>query len=213
MTPDPGGSNPEPQPSIATAAFLVADPARAAMLIALLDGRARPANGLLTVEAEGRRRYYRLAGPHVALALETLASIGPKEPTRPKAITREAQRLQFARCCYDHLAGRLGVAVTLELQAHGCLVAAGDKQFKVTPVGVKWLNGLGLDITLIKPSRRGLARQCLDWTERRHHLAGPLGVQFTSLLVAKGWNSAVDLVSRGGGDAEGVDRAQGAPRP
>ncbi|WP_413991233.1 ArsR/SmtB family transcription factor [Labrys okinawensis] len=199
-----------PQPNIASAAFLIADPTRAAMLIALLDGRARPAGelayaagvtaqtasahlgklragGLLAVEAEGRHRYYRLAGPHIAALLETLATISPEAAVRRKALTREAQRLQFARCCYDHLAGRLGVEVACALQTRGLLVAGADKQFEVTPAGAQWFGAMGLDVTKIKPNRRGLARQCLDWTERRYHLAGPLGVQFTSLLGAKGW--------------------------
>lgn len=198
------------QPNIASAAALIADPARAVMLVALLDGRARPAGelaycagvtaqtasshlgkllagGLLTVETEGRHRYYRLAGPHVALTLENLASIGPMEIVRRKALTREAQKLQFARCCYDHLAGRLGVAVTKGLLDRGLLIAADDKRFEVTPAGAGWFGRMGLDPAKIKPARAGLARQCLDWTERQHHLAGPLGVQFTNLLCMEGW--------------------------
>ncbi len=198
------------QPNIASAAFLIADPVRAAMLVTLLDGRSRPAGelayaggvtaqtasshlgkllagGLLTVETEGRHRYYRLAGPHVAVALENLASIGPQEAVRRKTLTREAQKLQFARCCYDHLAGRLGVAVACGLQERGFLVAAADKKFEVTPKGAEWFGVVGVDVTKIKPSRLGLARQCLDWTERQHHLAGPLGVQFTNVLCSTGW--------------------------
>ena len=198
------------QPNIAAAAFLIADSARSVMLTALLDGRARPAGelaycagvtaqtasshlgkllagGLLTVETEGRHRYYRLAGSHVALVLENLASIGPREPVRRRALTRDAQRLQFARCCYDHLAGRLGVAVTHGLQEQGFLVAASDKQFEVTQAGAEWFACVGLEVAAVRPGRRGLARQCLDWTERQYHLAGPLGVQFTDLLCAKGW--------------------------
>lgn len=214
------------QPNIASAAALIADPARAVMLVALLDGRARPAGelaycagvtaqtasshlgkllagGLLAVEIEGRHRYYRLAGPHVALALENLASIGPMEIVRKKALTREAQKLQFARCCYDHLAGRLGVAVTRGLLEKGFLIAADGKQFEVTGVGAEWFAGLGLDLAKIKPARAGLARQCLDWTERQHHLAGPLGVQFTNLLCAEGWikreksSRVVDVTPKG----------------
>jgi len=199
-----------PQPNIASAAFLIADSARAAMLISLLDGRAWPAGelaaaagvtaqtasshlgkllagGLLIVETEGRHRYFRLAGSHVALALEHLASIGPVGAVRRKPPSREAQSLQFARCCYDHLAGRVGVAVTKGLQGRGFLVAAADKQFDVTPAGLEWFGGMGLDVAKLKPSRRGLARQCLDWTEREHHLAGPLGAQFMNLLCANDW--------------------------
>jgi DNA-binding transcriptional ArsR family regulator len=214
------------QPNIASAAFLIADPARTAMLIALVDGRARPAGelayaagvtaqtasshlgkllagGLLTVETEGRHRYYRLAGPHVALALENLASIGPVEAVRRKPLTRETRNLQFARCCYDHLAGRLGVAVAHGLQERGFLVPTADKQFEVTSAGKEWFALMGLDMAKIKPTRRGLARQCLDWTERQHHLAGPLGAHFTNLLCDKGWIRrvkslrAVDVTPRG----------------
>ncbi len=199
-----------PQPNIATAAFLIADPARAAMLTSLLDGRARPAGelafaagvtaqtasshlgkllagGLLMVETQGRHRYYRLAGSHIALALETLASIGPAEAARRRPPSREAQRLQFARCCYDHLAGRLGVAVTHGLEARGFLLAAADKRYDVTPDGIAWFARMGLDFAQLKPNRRGVARQCLDWTEREHHLAGPLGVQFMNLLCKNLW--------------------------
>ena len=196
-----------PLPNIACAAFLIADPARAAILMSLLDGRARPAGelafvagvtaqtasshlgkllagGLLVVEAQGRHRYYRLAGSHVALAIETLAAISPVEMGRRKPPSREAQSLQFARCCYDHLAGRIGVAVTNALQERGFLIAVAQKQFDVTPAGVEWFGGMGLDVAQLKPGRRGLARQCLDWTEREHHLAGPLGAQLMNLLCA-----------------------------
>lgn len=214
------------QPNIAAVAFLIADPARVAMLSALLDGRARPAGelayaagvtaqtasshlgkllagGLLVVETEGRHRYYRLAGPHVALALETLASIGPTLPVRPKPLTREAQKLRFARCCYDHLAGRVGVAVTHGLLEKGFLVAAEKKRFEVTPAGAEWFGRLGVNTAGIGPTRYGLARQCLDWTEREHHLAGPLGVHLTNLLLAMGCirrapsSRAVDVTPKG----------------
>jgi DNA-binding transcriptional ArsR family regulator len=199
-----------PHPAVSSAAFLIADPTRATMLMALADGRARPAGelayaagvtaqtasshlakllagGLLLVETQGRHRYYRLAGSHVALALENLASIAPGGPVRRMPRSREAQDLQFARCCYDHLAGGLGVAVTQALQDRALVVATDDKQFDVTPAGMEWFNSLGLDLAGLKPGRRGLARQCLDWTERRHHLAGPLGVAFMSQLCAIGW--------------------------
>ena len=198
------------QPNVASAAFLIADPARAAMLTTLVDGRARPASelafaagitaqtasshlakllagGLLTVETEGRHRYYRLAGSHVAVALETLASIGPEVRPRHRPLSADAQRLRFARCCYDHLAGCLGVAVTQALVAHGYLAEADDKQFEVTAAGSDWFMRMGLDVASMKPSRRGLARQCLDWTEREHHIAGPLGTRLLDLLCETGW--------------------------
>jgi DNA-binding transcriptional ArsR family regulator len=198
------------QPNLSSTAFLIADAARAAMLMALADGRARPAGelafaagvtaqtasshlaklldgGLLAVEKEGRHRYYRLADPHIAEVLEALAAISANRAVRRKPLGREAQKLRFARCCYDHLAGRIGVAVTQSLMERRYLTVGPERGLQVTPAGVAWFGGLGLDVATIKPGRSGIARQCLDWTERQHHLAGPLGVRFMALLVAKGW--------------------------
>lgn len=195
--------------SFSGTAFLIADPARAAMLTTLLDGRALPAGelahaagvtaqtasthlakllegGLLAMETEGRHRYFRLAGAHVAQALEHLAAITPAAARRttPSPKVRE---LGFCRCCYDHLAGQVGVAVTQALQSHGYLLPMPDKQYEVTTAGIAWFGGVGLDVHGIRPTRRGLARQCLDWTERTHHLAGPLGVQLLRRLCDAGW--------------------------
>jgi DNA-binding transcriptional ArsR family regulator len=175
--------------SFSFTASLIADPARAAILMTLLDGRALPAGelayasnvtpqtasshlakllagGLLAVETEGRHRYYRLAGSHVAQALEQLAAIRSPAPVRRRALSPQARELRFCRCCYDHLA---------------------DKQFEVTPVGAEWFATIGLDVDALKPTRRGLARQCLDWTERTHHLAGPLGIGLLRVMCANGW--------------------------
>jgi DNA-binding transcriptional ArsR family regulator len=198
------------QPNVAAVAALIADPARAAILAALLDGRARPAGelayaagvtaqtasshlaklldgGLIAVETEGRHRYYRLAGDHVSQVLEMLASIQPPGPVRRKALTPEARRLRFARCCYDHLAGRLGVAVADALIERRIIVAAPDKLFEVTAAGRSWFAGIGLDTAAIASTRRGIARQCLDWTERTHHVGGPLGIQLMTILCRHKW--------------------------
>ncbi|SDR36539.1 transcriptional regulator, ArsR family [Paraburkholderia fungorum] len=198
------------QPNLSATAFLISDAARAAMLMALADGRALPAGelahaagvtaqtasshlaklldgGLLAVEQQGRHRYYRLADPQVAVALESLASIGARRPVRRKAPTRDARKLRLARCCYDHLAGQAGVAITLGLIERGFLMPASDKTFDVTQAGSAWFAGMGLDVDALRPGRHGIARQCLDWTERRHHLAGPLGVGLLDLLCSKGW--------------------------
>jgi DNA-binding transcriptional ArsR family regulator len=198
------------QPNLSATAFLIADAARAAMLMALADGRALPAGelahaagvtaqtasshlaklldgGLLAVERQGRHRYYRLADPHVALALESLAAIGMRAPVRRQSAGREARTLRLARCCYDHLAGQAGVAITQCLMQRGFLVPAHGKTFEVTQAGVAWFDCMGLDIDALRPGRHGIARQCLDWTERRHHLAGPLGVRWLDLLCSKGW--------------------------
>jgi len=199
------------QPGFAATAYLLADHARAAMLAALLDGRALPAGelaraagvtaqtasahlgkmlegGLLAVESEGRHRYYRLAGAHIAGMLESLSVIQPETAaSRRQALSPQAREFRFCRRCYDHLAGQLGVAVTQALQARGYLLAAPGKQFDITPAGAAWFAGIGLDVDAIAPTRRGLARQCLDCTERRHHLAGPLGVALLAAMCEQAW--------------------------
>lgn len=196
--------------SFSSTATLIGDPTRSLMLAALLDGRALPAGelayaagvsaqtasahlaklldgGLLTVEKEGRHRYYRLAGAHVAEALERLATLDCTGAVRRKPLDPKARELQFARRCYDHLAGQLGVAVTQRLQERGFIAVAANKQFQVSPAGVDWFRGIGLDVSALRPTRRGLARQCLDWTERSHHLAGPLGVALLAHLCSENW--------------------------
>jgi DNA-binding transcriptional ArsR family regulator len=193
-----------------SAAALIGDPVRALMLNALLDGRALPAGelayaagvtpqtasshlskllsgGILESEVEGRHRYYRLSGPHVAEALERLAAIRPDEPVRRRAPNSEATRLRNARSCYNHLAGRLGVAVTSSLSTKGLIVPVANKRFDVTDAGANWFGSLGINIQQLKPGARGIARQCLDWTEREHHLAGPLGVALLSSFFDRNW--------------------------
>lgn len=199
-----------PHPAITSTAALIADPARASMLMMLVDGRARPAGelayaagvtaqtasshlskllagGLVLAETEGRHRYYRLAGPEVVATLEKLASLSPAGPVRRKAPNRDVERLRFARCCYDHLAGSLGVEITKTMLDHGYLADAADKALVVTRVGEDWFGDLGLAVERLTPGRHGIARRCLDWTERAHHLAGPLGTQFLALSCSLGW--------------------------
>jgi DNA-binding transcriptional ArsR family regulator len=198
--------------NIALPAALIGDPARAAILSALCDGRAQPAGalayaarltpqsasnhlarllegGLLAVEAEGRHRYYRLASPQVATAMEALAHLAPPIRSLEAPLTAKARRLRFCRSCYDHLAGRLGIAVAARLEALGCLTAPdlASKQYAVTVAGRGWFQQLGVEVGTLKPTAAGLARRCLDWTERRHHLAGPLGTALMARLVDLGW--------------------------
>ena len=197
-------------PNVSATAALIGDSTRAAMLSALLDGKALPAGelayasgvtaqtasahlaklvdgGLLESETEGRHRYYRLAGPHVAQALEVLAAIRPAGPVRAKPQTARQKELRFARRCYDHLAGELGVAVTHQLLDRGLIVRDTDKSFNLTSAGVSWFQQIGIDVAALNPGRRGLARQCLDWTERTHHLGGPLGVALLEAFSELGW--------------------------
>ncbi len=199
------------EPGIATVAALIGDMGRAAMLTALIDGRALPAGelaaaaglsgpaasahlaklldgGLLAVETEGRHRYYRLAGSGVATILETLASHAG-QPLRPGTMrTPQARALRHARTCYDHLAGELGVAMAAALEGHGFLTQAEGKRLDVTPAGAAWFTAvLAIDVATLSPGRNGLAYRCLDWTERRHHLAGPLGNRVLQRCCNLGW--------------------------
>lgn len=213
--------------NIALPAALIADPTRAAILNALLDGRAQPAGalawaarvsaqaasnhlakltegGLLKVQVQGRHRYYRLAGPEVAHAVEALACLAP--PVRELETPRspKARALRQSRSCYSHLAGRLGVALADAFEARGLLTAADDddRRYDVTEAGRLWFSELGVDVGGLT-SAKGLARRCLDWTERRPHLAGPLGVRLLSRMVELGWiihdpkSRAVHLTPRG----------------
>ena len=198
--------------NIASPAALIGDPSRAAMLQALMDGRAHPAGalawaagltaqaasnhlarlvdgGLLSVERQGRHRYYRLANAEVAHVLEALAVLAAPVRSLQQPRSPEARALRKGRCCYGHLAGRLGIAVTDALVARGVLELADDKLYAVPDAGRAWFGDLGLEPTALR-AKRGVARQCLDWTERRHHLAGPLGVALLSRMVALGWIEA-----------------------
>lgn len=195
--------------NIATPAALIGDPTRAAMLQALQDGRAQPASalawaagvtaqaasnhltklvdgGLLAVEREGRHRYYRLASAEVAHAIEALSVLAAPVRSLETPRSPKARALRDARCCYGHLAGRLGVRVCEALVARDLLRPAADKLYEVTPEGRRWFLDLGVSIDALR-SPRGVARQCLDWTERRHHLAGPLGVRLLAAMTARGW--------------------------
>jgi DNA-binding transcriptional ArsR family regulator len=187
---------------VAGVAALLADRARAAMCLALLDGRFRPAGelarlagvsastasehlnrlrtgGLVEVTAQGRHRYYHLAGADVAAAVEALSVLAAPVPVCSLRQAAAGERLRAGRTCYDHLAGQLGVRVTDTLVAAGVLtpeLALGD----LAP-----LAPLNLVIT---PSRhRPIVRPCLDWTERRHHVAGALPAAFTRRLLDLGW--------------------------
>jgi DNA-binding transcriptional ArsR family regulator len=185
---------------IARTAALIADPTRATILDALVDGRALPPSqlaaaarvsrptvsehlskmldaGLLAVEHGGRNRYYRLAGPEVAAALEALAVIAPRREVRSLNDANRAGALAAARTCYGHLAGRLGVGIADALLDAGTLTRTGDR-FEVADPGP--LSELGVD-----PGLRG--KPCNDWSERRPHVAGPLGVALAKRLFALGW--------------------------
>jgi len=216
---------------IVPAAALLAEPARAAMLTALLDDRPLAAGelarlagvspptasthlarllhgGLVTVIRQGRHRYYRLAGPEVAAVMEALAHLSPVTPVRSLRQSQDAAALAEARTCYDHLAGRAGVALLDALLAREFLARLPDDKpanggrsarnavqqehrlpdrFEVTAGGLATLGAFGLNIAVLERTRRRFAGACLDWTERKPHLNGALGAAITARLLGLGW--------------------------
>jgi len=190
-------------------ARLLAVPARSAVVDALMSGRplsagelaqiagVRPSTlsehlsalvegGLLAVVNAGRHRYYRLAGPAVAEALEAFGAICPATEIRSLRQSSAQRALRVARTCYDHVAGLLGVAMLDHMLTAGWL-ATGPLEFGVTERGAAEFDRLGVDLAGCRRSRRHFARPCLDWTERRMHLAGSLGAAVATALVDKDW--------------------------
>ncbi|MFE0752599.1 ArsR/SmtB family transcription factor [Inquilinus sp. NPDC058860] len=191
---------------LASLSSLIGDPSRALILSALFGGEALPAGelafrarvtpqtasshlaklteaGLVAVERMGRHRYYRLSGPEIGSLLERMMTIAWKPAVER---SRVPAPLRDGRMCYDHLAGRLGVAVTDALVARGVL-ARGDDAFALTETGAAWFAALGIDAAALRDGRRSFARHCIDWSERRPHLAGALGAAVAERFVDRGW--------------------------
>lgn len=196
---------------LAEVAALLADPSRAAMLGALQNGRAEPAgvlartagvsaatasahlkklsaSGLIIETRSGRHRYFRLAGPDVNDALEALARLIPAVPRSATPPTPERQALCAARLCYDHLAGALGVAITDALIRNNALVVGRvGAALTIGPRASKVFAQIGIDIADLNNRSRPLVRSCLDWTERREHLAGALGAALAMAALEERW--------------------------
>jgi DNA-binding transcriptional ArsR family regulator len=190
---------------------VLANRARLAMLELLMDGAAHPAgdlareagvapstasghlaelvrSGLVESEPSGRQRRYRLSRPEVARAIEALAAVAPRRRVTSLRAATAAERLREARTCYDHLAGRLGVAVTDALLARRAL-RVRDEAFVLTASGEGLFRSIGVDVDGARALRRAFALACLDWTERRSHLAGALGAGLCDRLFELGWVS------------------------
>ena len=200
----------KPVSGLAGVAALVGDPARAAMLTALMDGRALTATELaaesgvtpatasghlgkltglklVTPTAQGRHRYYRLASREVARMLEGIMVVAGEPIVRGRRTEpRIDPDLRFARTCYDHLAGRLGVALTGSLVSRGAVVLR-DGAGQVTASGERLLAEFGVAAESERRSRRMYCRPCLDWSERRTHLAGVLGAALLERLLELEW--------------------------
>jgi DNA-binding transcriptional ArsR family regulator len=197
---------------LAAGASAIADPARAAMLDALLDGVPRSAGalareagvapstashhlgrlldaGLVTVAPDGRRRAFRLARPEVAHALEALALVSPPRRVRTLRRATRAEAERAARTCYDHLAGALGVAVCDALLAAGAISPDGERAYALGPSAGDTFAAIG--VAPPPPARRAYAIRCLDWSERRPHLAGALGAAVADAMLNRRWVTRV----------------------
>jgi DNA-binding transcriptional ArsR family regulator len=192
---------------VASMAAAIGEPRRARMLCSLMDRRAKTATELaaiagisastasthlrslvdlklLVVQSQGRHRYFRLAGPAVAKALESLSLLAG-DPN-PVHVPTTPRRLRFARTCYDHIAGTLGVALHDGFLARRWITRDGA-DYAITDGGQRELIRLGFNVAVIQASRRRVAYGCLDWSERRPHLAGALGAAILELLARRKW--------------------------
>lgn len=196
---------------ISSVAELLAEPARAGMLVALLDGQAMPAGelamiagvsaqsasahlsklvggGLLQVQSEGRHRYYRIANAEVGHALEALGAISTMPPALGGIPRKpEALALRTARSCYDHLAGRIAVELRKAMESRKIISPERERDYEVGSRGERWFAEMGIDLHALRGQRRSFARQCLDWTERTPHVAGALGAALYARLRELGW--------------------------
>ncbi|HSY04723.1 MAG TPA: metalloregulator ArsR/SmtB family transcription factor [Steroidobacteraceae bacterium] len=237
--------------AISSVAAVIGEPTRARILVSLLDGRPRTgtelgavaevspstasvhlhrlaAAGLIAVRREGKFRYYSLRGSEVAALLERLSAMGGV--TLNASICRAPDRLRAARTCYDHIAGAVGVALRERFTALGWLEKSstgGDETYEVSSTGVGALTSLGIDLSATRALRRRFAFGCLDWTERRHHLAGALGAALLLLAQKKKWvvqdldSRALRITERGrrellaplGVLTLDIRRSQGSPPP
>ena len=196
------------EPDLAAAATLLAEPARAELVLAALaDGplgaselaaragvsrstasghlRRLVEGGFLVVAAHGRSRRYELAGPAVAEAVEALSRVAPPRPSRSLREAHRNERIREARTCYDHLAGRIGVAFARALEQRH-VVERSNGDYALGRRAAAELAGLGIELEPLTRLRRPLVRGCLDWSERELHLAGALGAALTARLFELG---------------------------
>ncbi|MFM0196584.1 helix-turn-helix transcriptional regulator [Paraburkholderia strydomiana] len=199
-------------PGLSRIGALLADPGRAAMLWALMDGSARPAGeltmiaglspsaasahlarltegGLLALEVRGRHRYFRIASADIAASIEALANVAqvsaPQRPV-PRPVRTVPTDMRYARTCYDHMAGELSVRVFERLVGRG-LLALNGASLEATPEGAARFSDWGIDLSAQRSRRRRFACTCPDWSERRPHLGGALGAALLDSWVAHGW--------------------------
>jgi DNA-binding transcriptional ArsR family regulator len=206
-------------------ASLIAEPVRATILWELLDGRAYTATelgtvtettasnismhlakllqaGLLRQEKQGRHRYYSFADEKVAYVMEALTLLMPYARPEKDKVDDNPPVIRQARTCYDHLAGKTGVAITDALIKTKLIIAA-DQQFSLSNKGQKWFEQFGIDIIALQKQRRTFIRPCLDWSERRYHMAGSLAAAFLNNMLQEDWfrkiqnSRAVQITAKG----------------
>jgi DNA-binding transcriptional ArsR family regulator len=199
----------EPDADLASIGRLIGDPNRARILQVLMGGAPQSgsalaemagisrslasahlkqltAGGLVRAEPRGRQRLYSLASGQVAEALETLELLAPARPVSSLRGSTRMRNLRWARMCYDHLAGVTGVAVTEALTARDA-IGERDGAWVLGPAGARVFAEVGIDAARVPCRTRPLLRPCMDWTERRHHLAGGIGAALTAELGQRGW--------------------------
>ena len=194
---------------------LMCEPTRARMLWSLLDGLAYTATelalaadisptsasnhltklleaGIVKVEVQGRHRYFSFSSPEVAYAIEALANLAKPQTTSPTKKEASPNGIRYCRTCYDHLAGFVGVQLANSLEQKG-YVQKSDKIYQVSDQGWDFLAQMGIGQADFTNPRRPLARQCLDWSERRPHIAGQLGAVLLNCMLQKGWFKKVQF--------------------
>ncbi|MBG9452919.1 ArsR family transcriptional regulator [Lysinibacillus sphaericus] len=203
-------------PNMAEIGSLLGETSRATMLASMMDGRFHTASELaymaaikpqtasfhlaklvegklVRVEKQGRHRYFQLAGEEIAQLLESFLAISPPPEVRSLKQSSQMKLLQDARTCYDHLAGKLGVQLTESLLNTGFLKLE-EKQFLITDEGTQFFTDFGLDLDDLKRKRRSFSHACLDWSERRYHLAGALGKGMLTRFLSLGWVTRVPSI-------------------
>jgi len=190
-------------------ASLIGEKSRAIMLWNLLDGRAYTATELaiaadlsfqsasnhlsqlvnarlLITQKQGRHKYFRFANDRVAQAIENIAGLMPVSSFSKPADHSNLPGIKYARTCYDHLAGRIGVQLTHSLLQHKLLIAYSDR-YEVSTAGNKWFESLDIDIAATQKQNRKFAYPCLDWSERRYHIAGSLAAALLDKMLSSDW--------------------------
>lgn len=189
-------------------ASLVGDPTRAAILWTLLDGKAftsselaamvdtSPQNismhlaklvqgRLLSVESQGRHKYFKYASKEIAYGIESLATLAGPLRSRSEALNPKSP-IRYCRTCYDHLAGHIGVAITQSLVKQR-IIEENKDEFKLSHKGEKWFHQLGIPVEELKDQRRSFLRPCLDWSERKPHMAGALAAALLNHMLSSDW--------------------------